>query len=449
MKWPFKLPSSLFFRLVLLTLFAIIGAYFIVFISFRWFIRSSDLSKKPFLKHGRHYIQLVIEKVEPLSLQEAKSYLANYDVDFWRQRQGNWEGTQTLPFGMKPQDLIDRAEIKAWGIAAGDIGLRRGYLVFPSQSSTYIFFSKHAKAPDQINLPPVIFLLTGISSILIALLLSIRVLLKPIRSLNVDMERFSKAPKAEPLHNKVLGQGISQEFRDLYQSFHIMKQRITEMIELRERMLTDVSHELRSPITRIRVATSLLPSSHIIDQINDDIADMDHLIGAILDNARLQQEGAEFLLSKEEIAMRHLFEDQKKLLDSSKVLRNELDQTLTVHGDKTLLKLLVKNLYHNKNQHAPDAKLTVHSTSDDEQVTILVEDDGPGVSSEELSRLVKPFYRPDLSRKRASGGFGLGLSLCQRIAEAHGGTLMIRQRQPHGLIIELKLPLKQQPKPNS
>lgn len=215
------------------------------------------------------------------------------------------------------------------------------------------------------------------------------------------------------------------------------------MLEAKQQMLLAISHELRSPLTRTKVALELLDDNEQKQSILDDIDEMERLITDLLESERLNTRHSALQRSTVDLAelvrgvVEADFAGERERLE----LSLPADPVLYA-ADETRLRLLVKNLVENALCYAPvggdPVTLTVECA--DDTIAISVSDHGPGMSPEQVERATEPFYRADPARCRDTGGFGLGLYLCRRIAEAHGGSLEISSTLGRGTQVVLRLP---------
>jgi signal transduction histidine kinase len=204
------------------------------------------------------------------------------------------------------------------------------------------------------------------------------------------------------------------------------------MLDAKRALLLAISHELRSPLTRARVNAELVPAGEHRDALMRDLAEMRDLIEDLLESERLAQgHGA---LHTERVNLQALVRDALATHFPGRALTLQLDQDLpAVTADPLRLRLLLRNLVENALRHAPAAPLppvVTLSRRDEGWLQLAVRDHGPGVSEGQLAQLSQPFYRADPARTRATGGVGLGLTLCRLVAVAHGGRLEFRRAEP-------------------
>lgn len=264
----------------------------------------------------------------------------------------------------------------------------------------------------------------------------VRRLLRPLDDIRSGAQRFGRGEFGEAITIRK-----RDELGDLAGDVNAMAISIHRMLEAKRALLLAISHELRSPITRARLNTELLPEQGDAgarrEALLRDLQEMADLVTDLLESERLGQ-GHSAL--------------QREITDLAALLREaaapfpnlELDIAADVPQlplDRTRIRLLVRNLLDNAARHSAQAKRPTQLSLKHEagNVTLEVRDFGPGVDESSLPHLAEPFYRPDASRERASGGVGLGLYLCRLVAQAHGGNMEIANAQP-GLRVTVTLP---------
>jgi signal transduction histidine kinase len=214
------------------------------------------------------------------------------------------------------------------------------------------------------------------------------------------------------------------------------------MVQGRERLLVDVSHELRSPLTRLKVALALLPDSSKKAQAESDVAEMEALTTGLLELERLR-DGRGLRIAPVDLPA--LLRDAAAPFAGGHpgVVASDAVPAIALRADESGLRTVLRNLLENAVKYAlPDSRpIRVSASATDAEVTLVVEDDGPGIPEAELARVFEPFFRVDPSRSRKTGGYGLGLSICKRIVEAHGGRIEASSVRPRGARFTLTLPL--------
>ncbi len=225
-----------------------------------------------------------------------------------------------------------------------------------------------------------------------------------------------------------------REFRQASRVFNQMQARIRQQLAERDRFVAAVSHDLRTPLTRLRLRTEALAQASERERMGRDIAEMDAMITATLEHLR----GAAHAEPLAKV-------DVRALIDS--MADDCLDTGHGIAVDGTCAPLQVRpgalrrcldNLVGNALRYGGGAQVSVLDLGT--AVRITVRDHGPGLPAQELASAMEPFYRVEPSRNRASGGMGLGLSIARDIALRHGGTLVLRNATGGGLEAVLELP---------
>ena len=233
----------------------------------------------------------------------------------------------------------------------------------------------------------------------------------------------------------------NDELGELAKQVDLMRDQLAQLIESKRSMLLGISHELRTPITRAKVSSELLPAGKHRDAIAADMQEMESIITELLEAERLSENTS---LSRQVVSINQLVNDMlKESFSQEDVDFQPLTDDPFLNIDPIRVKLLLKNLVSNALQYTPvdKPKPQIRLNLSMQQLQICVTDFGMGIESEALSRLTEPFYRPDPSRQRKTGGFGLGLYLCHVIAQAHNGSLKISSELTKGTKVTALLSL--------
>ena len=274
-----------------------------------------------------------------------------------------------------------------------------------------------------------------------------RHLASPIRTLQGAARRIADGDlsvRASP----VIG-SRKDELADLAHDFDSMTDRIQDLLLKQQTLLGDISHELRSPLTRLNVSLELVRRGKpdAVERMQTDLDRLNTLIGQILTLTRLQTRGD----SKMEIPvnLRSLLESVAEdarfegTQEGKSVVLSHADECWLT-GDPALLRSLLENLVRNAVHYTkPQSEVALSLDllrNGSESARIVVSDHGDGVSPEALSRIFEPFFRVTEAREHQTGGTGLGLSIAQRIAAVHGGSIRARNREGSGLEMEIILP---------
>ena len=232
------------------------------------------------------------------------------------------------------------------------------------------------------------------------------------------------------------------EIGQVGRAFNHMTGRVEQMLNDHDRLMADVSHELRSPLARMKVALEMMPEGDKRDQIATDIREMEALTAALLERERIKNRASQ--LQTEEFDLVSLLREVVRTFEDTKpgASLSAAPDRLPILADPALIKVLLQNLLDNavKFSLQDSAAVEISVKVDEKTVTIIVEDDGPGIPKEHADRVLEPFVKLDPSRGHRNG-YGLGLNLCQRIVQAHAGQIDIEQRQSRGTRVLVSLPL--------
>jgi signal transduction histidine kinase len=268
---------------------------------------------------------------------------------------------------------------------------------------------------------------------------------RPVRRLR----RAAQALAAGDLTVRVPAGG-RDEVAALARDFNLMADRVRDLLESQKRLLRDVSHELRSPLARLRVALELArkkgDATALMDRFEREADRLESLVGDVLSLARL--EARQTRLQRQSVALDELLaavaQDAAFEAEAAhKQVRTELDAGISVMGDPVLLRSAVENVVRNGVRHTPEGSaVLLRLRRVGNQAQIDIEDQGSGVPPGELDRLFQPFTRVGEARDRASGGYGLGLAITRQAMEAHGGRVVAINRPEGGLRISLMLTIE-------
>lgn len=237
----------------------------------------------------------------------------------------------------------------------------------------------------------------------------------------------------------------SSEFRQAGASFNKMVEAVNEMISRQQRLLSDISHELRSPLTRLRMAQAIAirkqGESHELTRIDTEAQRLEIMIAKLLELAQQQVNSHNHW---EEHALDSLWE---AMLDDAQFEAEQLGKQLTftpipsyrIRCYPALLISALENLVRNAIYYSHHAiHISIHEQNS--SIQIVVEDDGEGVPEGELSAIFRPFYRVSTARDRHSGGTGLGLAICKNAIIQHNGTISASKSPLGGLLVKIHLP---------
>jgi signal transduction histidine kinase len=262
-------------------------------------------------------------------------------------------------------------------------------------------------------------------------------LLRPLRVLNDGVTRLGEGELGVTVPRTT-----TDEFGRLTDTFNLMAGRVREMITARDRLLIDVSHELRSPLTRMKVALELLPDDVQRARLSSEVAEMERMISGLLELERLRT-GRGVTLVRQDIVpiLREVVATYEGRAPGVR-FTTDGDRQLTAEVDAEQIRSVMRNLLENavKYSLADSRAIQVTVAGHDDGTRVRVTDDGVGVPREDAERIFEPFFRVDRSRSKESGGYGLGLSICKRVMEAHGGQIALEPGNGRGCTFVLYFP---------
>jgi signal transduction histidine kinase len=293
-----------------------------------------------------------------------------------------------------------------------------------------VVFRVAAPLPDP-PLPWALFIQIGVLTVVLAavLFLVTRSITRPLSKLALAADAVGKSVRHPPL----VEEGV-REIRDATRAFNTMQDRLLRYLDSRTSVLAAMSHDLRTPLTRLRLRVEAVADERLHARFSSDLDEMEALVWSALALFKGLDDDEKF----EAV-------DVNALLATFAVEYAELGKPIAIEGKAQealqakprALKRCLGNLVDNALKFGRQAAIQVE---DGETLAIRVADDGPGIPEEMLERVFEPFYRLESSRSRDTGGAGLGLSIARDVAQAHGGSLTLRNRPEGGLIAELRLP---------
>ena len=272
-------------------------------------------------------------------------------------------------------------------------------------------------------------------------------LTRPVKELRLAANAIALGDlKTNP---KIENQGI-KELRDVGRSFNQMVTALQDLNQYQQRLLADISHELKTPLARLQLAVAIIRrrngESSEIDRIENEIQKLNTMI---LDLLSLSRQQVNSHLARAKFPVQQIWFD---ILEDAKFEMNENGLALEIHnhippseryyinGNCQLLSSAVENVIRNAKKYA-ETRVSVVLTIHKKNLVIDIEDDGPGVPESEYEQIFRPFYRVDEARARQTGGTGLGLAIVLNAVQQHKGTVVASKASIGGLRVEIVLPL--------
>jgi signal transduction histidine kinase len=299
------------------------------------------------------------------------------------------------------------------------------------QDGSWVRF-EHGVSEQLFNWPARLLVVLGIllAGVVLLSLIGVRSVVRPLAKLRLAADGLGKNIQQPPL--KETG---PDEVRATAKAFNRMQKRLNNFIQDRAGILAAVSHDLKTPLTRIRLRTDLMDDDEQRDKIQKDLDDMESMVSATLDFMR----GTETSETSHQI-------DLMALLESIQADGAETDKEIEIHGQITdpylgkplALKRCIVNLIENAVRYGGRADISIEDTKEELRISIC--DNGPGIPEVSLQKVFDPFFRLESSRAQHTGGTGLGLGIARNIARSHGGDLILHNRTDGGLCAKLSLP---------
>lgn len=421
--------QSLVFRLLFYFLVSLLVLAIAVSVSFTK--RFKPHLRNEILPNLERYIEYLIEDIgHPPEVSEARRLADELPFEIRIEGQGvNWSSSPRL-------QPIDNYQFRPAPAPYEQVYLsqeRRGqYLMLQRQGYRYLFAVDDGFRRQSERRHGLLFLSLGV--VLLLLYLAIRRMLRPIEAISRQVAKIGEGDLAQ-----TIDESGANELASLAAGVNRMSSRIKAMLESKSGLLLAISHELRSPLTRMRINLELLEDSKIRGKLIDDLREMESLVAAILESEKLGSGHAPLNLRR--CQLMRLVEEVVGSHPSAERIRTVLTP-IEILGDEFRLRLLVKNLIDNACHYsrAGNGAVEVKLLSGGDTATIEVCDDGIGINPEELPRLTEAFYRPDSARGRDTGGYGLGLYLCKLVVDAHRGHLNIESEPGKGTRVVVVLP---------
>lgn len=295
----------------------------------------------------------------------------------------------------------------------------------------WLNFLSHV-APASASLPTLLalnLLLASVGLGVVALWLVARVT-SPLFQMTQAASQLGKNLRAKPL-----SETGPEEVAIAARAFNLMQRRLIRHIEGRTTLLSAISHDLRTPITQMRLRAELMPRSEEREKMLLALDEMNTTIGTFLDYSRTATDTEPSSRIDLGSLVASICDD---LADAGQNVSCHIESEVLLNCKRVAIKRVVVNIVENALQYAGAA--TVRLTRNGSDAVICVEDDGPGIPEERLTDVFQPFFRMESSRVDRREGTGLGLSIALMIVEDHGGTIALRNRDEGGIIAEVRLP---------
>jgi signal transduction histidine kinase len=254
--------------------------------------------------------------------------------------------------------------------------------------------------------------------------------MRPLNTLATSAEALGRGTPVAPLPERG-----SEEVRRLTKAFNEMQNRLSRFVADRTQMLAAIGHDLRTPITSLRLRAELIEDEEMRTKMVGTLEEMQSMVEATLEFARDDSRSEESRMVDLASLLSSLADDHA---DMGRSVTFEEAERLPYLCRPIALRRAIDNLVANAVEHGGSARISLRR--DAGGPVIVVDDDGPGIPAEQIEEVFKPFARLEASRSRETGGVGLGLSIARSILLAHGGELTLSNRSEGGLRAEVRLP---------
>jgi len=250
---------------------------------------------------------------------------------------------------------------------------------------------------------------------------------RPITNLAKAAEKFGRGEEVDDYRPSG-----SLEIRQAGYEFDKMRKRILRHLNQRSEMLSGISHDLRTPLTRMKLQLSFIKDKEISSKLSDDISEMEKMLNEYLQftSSSQSEKNEVFDLSK-------LLNETVERYENNSITK-DLTQNILINGRKNLLKRSFNNIIDNGLKYGK--KINIKLNKNGKNIFILIEDNGPGIPKEEYENVFKPFYKIDKGRGETKSSVGLGLSIASDIVRSHGGYVKLDKSSMNGLGVKIFLP---------
>ena len=290
-----------------------------------------------------------------------------------------------------------------------------------------IFFPKERIQASSIRIFSLWITLPAFLLILVAMIF-LKNQTRPIIKLAEASEKFGRGEDVEEFRPSG-----ALEIRKAGYEFDRMRKRIIRHLNQRSEMLSGISHDLRTPLTRIKLQLALIKDMEISKKLSGDVDEMEKML-----NDYLQFSKSTFSDKTETFDISELIKSTVKKYENADISIDQPEKTIFT-GRKNLIQRCLNNLIDNALKYA--TKVKVKQKKIRKTIVIIIEDDGPGIPASEYENVFKPFYKIDKGRSEAKSSVGLGLSISSDIIRSHGGTIELRKSETGGLEVMISLPV--------
>lgn len=394
----------------------------------------------------------VFEAMDELELEHARDALDSAGpaaVSAYMQRLNRLFGVSHYLLDSRGIDVVssrDRLALLPRSPSRKSRGYQNGRLIITHESADgrYWFVAVNPRQPNRWTFFPYYLLVIGATGILCWL--AAVGIVSPIRKITKTVDRFGEGDLLARVNMQ-----RQDEIGELARSFDGMAERLQKLVVSERRLLEDISHELRSPLARLKFAVRLARTAAdpkpAFDRVQREVDRMTSLVSEIVELTRT--EGDPVTRKTEPVHLEKVVQETVSDCRLEAEFRGctiQLEGHLSgeASGDHELIRRAVENVLRNAIRYSPEeAMIKVVLSENADIATITVRDYGPGVPEEALAQIFEPFFRVEEARDAESGGIGLGLSIAKRAVQLHAGQIVARNARP-GLSVQILIPLSNQ-----
>ena len=251
---------------------------------------------------------------------------------------------------------------------------------------------------------------------------------RPITNLARAAERFGKGEELEEFRPSG-----AMEIRQAGHEFEMMRKRILRHLNQRNEMLSGISHDLRTPLTRMKLQIAFIEDKDLANKLAEDINEMEKML-----NEYLQFTSSSYIEKNEMFNLSELIDQVVNKYDN-KNIENDLIPRVYINGRKNLINRCLNNIIDNALKYGGKVKIKLNKKNTN--LFITIDDDGPGIPNKEHENVFKPFYKIDKGRADSKSSVGLGLSIASDIIRSHGGSITLDKSKMNGLSVKIFLPV--------
>ena len=250
---------------------------------------------------------------------------------------------------------------------------------------------------------------------------------RPIINLAKASERFGRGENVDEFRPSG-----ALEIRQAGYEFDKMRKRIMRHLNQRSEMLSGISHDLRTPLTRIKLQLAFIKDKNIVNKLSDDVQEMEKMLNEYLQfsNSRSSEETEKFNIT---VLLENIIQKYE-----NRYITTELSKEVYMNGRKNLIERCINNLVNNSLKYSQKVNMQLYKSNN--LIIITIDDNGPGIPKEEYENVFKPFYKIDKSRNNDDSSVGLGLSIASDVVKSHGGNIILDRSPQSGLRVKILFP---------